>query len=199
MTSDDNDRRDGSGSEEETLWSFALLPGPGGLPGGPWAIAEERSWPTGRLDPESEKSRRALRAGGVTAWRKLEEGGTSRSAWFEVVPYSCAEDAALSLLQLPQFFVGGSQPDDEVIGERVLHDREVPGLPDPWILQKSTRGPRGEVEAHAIAGAIGPLLSITSFSGRVGDWPWSEIIRLTGAQADRVRLTLVDSGDPADP
>jgi hypothetical protein len=190
MTSEQS--RDGGGpdADGQTSWSFALLLGPADLPGGHWAIEEERSWPTGRLDPESAKNRRALEAGGITAWRKLAEAGTPRSAWAEVVPYSTAEDAAQSLVQVPGFFLGALHPDETVLDERVVHGREVPGLPGPWILDKSTRGPQGDVEARYVAGTVGTVLSITCFSGRAGDWTWPDIVRLSAAQADAVRRAV---------
>lgn len=190
MTSEQSGDGGGPDAGGQTSWSFALLLGAADLPGGPWAIEEERSWPTGQLDPESAKSRRALEAGGITAWRRLAEAGTSRSAWAEVVPYSTAEDAGLSLVQVPKFFLGPLRPDETVLDERVVHGREVPGLPGPWILDKSSRGPQGDVEARYVAGTVGPVLSITCFSGRFGDWTWPDVVRLSAAQADAVRRAV---------
>ena len=67
-----------------------MLLGEADLIGPGWEIVEERTWPTGGLDSESEKSKRALEAGGITAWRSLAEAESSRTAWFEVVPYAIA-------------------------------------------------------------------------------------------------------------
>ena len=108
----DDGTRDGGNDEAfttadvATARSFAMLLGEADLVGHGWEVTEERSWPTGGLDPESEKSKRAVEAGGITAWRSLAEAGSPRTAWFEVVPYASPADAELSLRQVPRFFVG---------------------------------------------------------------------------------------------
>ena len=63
QTGDASEQGVGTGRDR----SFAMLLGRADLPGHGWEISEERHWPTGQLDPTSEKSQRALQAGGITA------------------------------------------------------------------------------------------------------------------------------------
>lgn len=170
----------------ETARSFGLLLSPSDLPGSGWDVVEERSWPTGRLDPTSEKSRRALRTGGITAWRKFGRNGPG-SAWVEVVPYASDEDGLASLAQVPGFFVGVTPPGETVQDERVVGDREVVGLAAPWILDKSTTGPDGGLRSRYVAGAVGRILVLTCLSGPPGQWTWDEVLGLAAAQSARVR------------
>lgn len=178
----------------ETARSFALLLGPDELPGSGWEVVEERSWPTGELDPTSEKSRRARMSGGITAWRKFGRDAPG-SAWVEVVPYASAEDAGLSLSQVSRFFVGVTPPGETVLAERVVDDRAVAGLPAAWILDKSTSGPQGELRSRTVAGAVGRTLVLTSLSGPPGLWTWDDALGLAGEQAGRVHPA---GGAPAD-
>lgn len=187
-------RYDDSGSEHtdaeaevETARSFSMLLGTADLPGTGWAVVEERSWPTGRLDPASEKSRHALREGGITAWRKFATARPPESAWVEVVPYACAEDAGLSLRQVPTFFVGVAPPDETVVEEHVVDDWVVPGVQEPSVYEKSSTGPHGEVVARYVAGAVDRVLFLTSLTGSPATWTWGEATVLAAAQAEQVR------------
>jgi hypothetical protein len=177
---------DREGGATETARSLALLLEAGQLPGTGWHVVQERSWVTGELDPESEKSRRARDAGVVTAWRSFEEAVTGRSAWVEVVPYATAEDAELSLRQAPRFFVGTEDPEAQVVVEGVV-DRLLPGVPNAWIYEKSVTELDGLRLTRYVAGTIGPVLFITSVSGGAEDWRLDDLLALAAAQAIRVR------------
>ena len=89
---------------------------------------EDRTWPTGGLDPTGAKSRRARRAGTVTAWRTFRAAPMVRSAWVEVVPYATGEDAAVSLRQSPRYFTGAGGPDEEVVAAHLVEDLGLPGV-----------------------------------------------------------------------
>jgi hypothetical protein len=150
-------------------------------------MAQERTWVTGELDPGSEKSKRARRAGVVTAWRSFEQAATGRSAWVEVVPYATAEDAELSLLQSPRYFVGTTSPEEQVVAEGVVEDRHLPGIPNAWIYEKSVGGAHGLRLTRYVAGTIGHILFITSCSGDEDQWRLDELLALATTQAQRVR------------
>lgn len=171
----------------ERARSFAMLLEPSDLPGHRWKISEERSWPTGQLDPASEKSRRALEFGGVTAWRSFDEAESSRSAWVEVVPYATAEDAGVSLRQVPKFFVGTLRPGEKLMAEGVVEGRVLPGVADTWMFEKATTGTEGDTSARYVGGTIGRILFITCFSRSGAMWPWAEVIELARLQAEKVR------------
>lgn len=176
--------------EVETAKSLAMLLGQADLVGSGWAVVEERTWPTGGLDSESEKSRRALKAGGITAWRSLAETESARKAWFEVVPYATADDAELSLRQVPRFFVGPIQPERTVVSEGVVDDQVLPGSTDTWIFEKRTSGPGGEDLSRYVGGTVDRILFLTSFGGPDGVWSWADVLALTSLQSARVRAAL---------
>ena len=146
-----------------------MLLGEADLVGHGWEVTEERSWPTGGLDPESEKSKRAVEAGGITAWRSLADAGSPRTAWFEVVPYASPADAELSLRQVPRFFVGTDRPDETVVAERVVDDQVLPGSTDTWIYEKSTTGPQGDRLARYVGGTVDHILVPHLFHRSGGD------------------------------
>jgi hypothetical protein len=173
---------------------MAMLLGAVDLPGEGWEVVEERTWPTGQLDPTSEKSRRALDAGGITAWRSLAQSGPKRSAWVEVVPYATAADARLSLRQVPHFFVGVAGAEETITGERAVDDQYLPGVADTWFYKKSTTGPAGEVCARYVGGTVGEVLFLTCMSDRE-PWPWEDVVGVAGLQADRVRRSLVPTDE----
>ena len=170
--------------------SLAMLLVPSDLPGPGWEVNRERTWPTGQLDPESEKSRRAVRTGSVTAWRSFEQTGVARSAWSEVVPYATAADASLSLRQAPRYFEGTDEPGQRVVVQRFVEDRVLPGLDDAWIFEKSLSGPSGVRLSRFVAGTVGRVLSIASASGREGMWEPEDLVGLALRQAERVRGAL---------
>ncbi len=172
------------------LLHTADMAGPG------WEIVEERTWPTGELDPKSEKSQRALRAGGITAWRSLGQPGLSRSGWVEVVPYATADDARLSLRQVPRYFVGASGPDETVVAEQVIDDQILPGVPDTWIFEKATTGSGGTTQARYVAGTVDRILFLTCLSDRSEPWPWADVMGVAGLQADRIRRALGTADRP---
>ncbi len=174
----------------ETAKSLAMLLRETDLIGARWKIVEERTWPTGGLDSESEKSRRALAFGGITAWRSLADSESARKAWFEVVPYATSEDAALSLGQVPRFFVGPTQPDQAVISERVVDDQVLPGSTDTWIFEKRTSGPGGEDLSRYVGGTVDRILFLTCFGGPDGVWSWADVLALTALQSARVSSAL---------
>ena len=182
--SDEDDR------DVQTARSLAMLLGVADLVGRGWEIVEERTWPTGELDSESDKSRRAHAAGGITAWRSLAEAGSTRTAWFEVVPYATSGDAELSLRQVPRYFVGTSRPDQTVVSERVVDDEVLPGYTDTWIFEKLTTGPGGDDLSRYVGGTVDRILFLTSFGGPDGVWSWGDVMALTERQAERVRLAL---------
>ncbi len=189
-TEDNDDAADGE-RDVETAKSLAMLLGQADLVGRGWVVVEERTWPTGGLDSESEKSRRALKAGGITAWRSLAETESARKAWFEVVPYATADDAELSLRQVPRFFVGPIQPDRTVVSERVVDDQVLPGSTDAWIFEKRTSGPGGEEDLSRYVGeTVDRILFLTSFGGPDGVWSWADVLALTSLQSARVRAAL---------
>jgi hypothetical protein len=173
----------------DATWSFGMLLGPADLPGPGWDVVEERHWPTGQLDPTSHKSQRALGADCVTAWRSLRQVDPARSAWVEVVPYATPEDARLSLLQVPRFFVGTAPEGGSVVEERTVEDRSVPGVEDTWFLEKTTSGPEGSTRARYVGGAIDRALFLTCFSSAVEYWAWEQVLELASHQAERIRRT----------
>ena len=136
--------------------SLAMLVAPDCLPGPGWHVTRDRTWVTGELDPDSDKSRRAREAGVVTAWRSFEQAGTGRSAWVEVVPYATAEDAELSLDQSPRYFVGADGPDETLVAGVAVPGQELPGLPNLWVYEKSVAGPDGIRVSRYAAGTIDP-------------------------------------------
>jgi hypothetical protein len=185
---EDTDRQ--SDPDAQMASSFAMLLDGSDLVGRGWKVTEERSWPTGGLDSESEKSRRAFSAGGITAWRSLADADSARTAWFEVVPYANAEDAELSLRQVPKFFVGTSKPGQTVVWERVVDDQVLPGSTDTWIFEKATTGPDGDDLSRFVGGTVDQILFLTSFGGPDGVWSWADVMDLTARQSERVRTAL---------
>ncbi len=174
----------------ETARSLSMLLDTADMAGPGWEIVEDRTWPTGELDPESEKSQRALRAGGITAWRSLGQPGRSRSGWVEVVPYASADDARLSLRQVPRYFVGTTGPDETVVAERVIDDQVLDGVPDTWIFEKATSGPGGTTQARYVAGTVDRILFLTCLSDRKEPWPWGDVIGVARLQAERIGKAL---------
>ncbi len=158
--------------------SLAMLVTPDRLPGTGWRVTRDRTWVTGELDPDSDKSRRAREAGVVTAWRSFEQVGNGRSAWVEVVPYATAEDAALSLHQSPRYFVGADGPDESLVAGAEVPDQELPGVPNLWVYEKTVAGSEGVRVSRYAAGTIGPVLFIASCAGEVGDWCLDDLMEL---------------------
>jgi hypothetical protein len=180
----------GGGDLVGSAASLAMLLVPSDLPGPGWEVSRERTWPTGQLDPESEKSRRAVGAGAITAWRSFEQTGSARSAWFEVVPYATAADASLSLRQAPRYFEGTNDPGERVVAQGFVEDRVLPGLADAWIFEKSLSGPTGGRLSRFVAGTVGHVLSIASSSGPEGTRELDDLVGLALRQAERVRGTV---------
>jgi hypothetical protein len=180
----------GDGDHVGSAASLAMLLVPSDLPGPGWEVSRERTWPTGQLDPESEKSRRAVQVGAVTAWRSFEQTGSARSAWFEVVPYATVADASLSLRQAPRYFEGTDDPGERVVAQRFVEDRVLAGLADAWIFEKSLSGPTGDRLSRFVAGTVGQVLSIASSSGPEGTWELDDLVGLALRQAERVRGAL---------
>jgi hypothetical protein len=164
-----------------------MLLEPPELPGSGWSVVEERSWPTGQLDRDSEKGQRALRFGGVTAWRSFEEADTSRSVWVEAVPYASAEDAGVSLREAPRYFVGARGPGEALVDESVVDDQVLPGVTDTWMFEKSTTSPGGDSLARYVGGTVGRILFLTCFARSDEMWPWADVIALARLQAERIR------------
>jgi hypothetical protein len=171
--------------EERAARSFSLLLTADELPGTGWTMVEERSWPTGGLDATSDTGRRALGAGGMTAWRKFA-GAKGLEAWVEVVPYATADDARVARVRVPTYFVGVAPPGGTVVEELVVVDRRVEGLDTPWILDKTTSDGDGARRARTVAGAVGPVLVLTCLAGPVDHWTWDDVLRLSADQVARV-------------
>jgi hypothetical protein len=167
-----------------------MLLGSQDLPGAGWDVIEERSWPTGRLDPSSAKNKRTTEGGGITAWRKFGHPHPATSAWVEVVPYATVDDAELSLHQVPRFFVGVSPSGDTVVDEHVVEDRQLPGAPGSWIYQKLLAGPHGEVVTRIVVAPVDRILVLASLTGPEDRAVWGDILGLAAAQMAAVRLTL---------
>ena len=180
------DPGDGGGVTDEAARSLAMLPDPVHLPGSGWRVTRDRTWVTGELDPDSDKSRRAREAGVVTAWRAFEQAATGRSAWAEVVPYATADDAELSLRQSPRYFVGTDGPEEEVVAAGVV-DGALPGVPNTWIYEKSVAGAGAVRVSRYAAGTIDRILFIASCSGGAEAWQLDELLALAALLADRVR------------
>lgn len=183
---------DGGGAETSAgeAASRAMLLGPAeiGAPG--WSIVEERVWPTGGLDSTSDKSKRALQAGCITVWRSMTRAEPTRSAWVEVVPYASAEDALVSLQQVPTFFVGTGPADEEIDWERTVDDLVVPRVADTWIFEKSTTGPGGKSHARYVGGTVQRILFLVCLSDPEAARPWDEVLAVATMQAERVRGAL---------
>jgi hypothetical protein len=171
-------------TEERTAWSFSLLLTADDLPGDGWEVVEERSWPTGQSDATRAESRRAAASGGMTAWRKLAGPGQDEG-WVEVVPYASPADALVARRRIATYFVGVVPAGESVVEERVV-DREVAGLVDPWILDKTTSGPAGHRRARTVAGALGSMLVLTCLAGPADRWTWDDVVSLATRQVDRV-------------
>jgi hypothetical protein len=120
----------------------------------------------------------------MTAWRKLL-GPDRDEAWVEAVPYPSAEDALVARNHVSTYFVGVMAEDEVIDDERVV-ERPVPGLADPWILDKRTT--RGTVvrRARTVVGALGPVLVLTCLAGPPDRWTWDDVLGLASRQADRV-------------
>jgi hypothetical protein len=190
---------DGDGDSTGTAGSRAMLLGPEDLDGllgreeqrgAAWTIVEERTWPTGGLDSTSGKSKRALQADCITVWRSMGRTAPTRSAWVEVVPYASAEDAELSLRQVPTFFVGTAQPGEEITSERTINDQVVPGVTDTWVFEKSITGPNGSGHGRYVAGTMRRILFLVCLSDPEAPRPWAEVLAVAALQGDRVREAL---------
>jgi hypothetical protein len=171
----------------EEARSLAMLVEAGQLPGPGWAVSRDRTWVTGELDPDSEKSRRARAAGLVTAWRSFEQAGTGRSAWVEVVPYATAEDAQLSRRQSPRYFVGADNPDERVVAGGEVDAPALPGVSELWAYEKSVSGPAGVRVSRYVAGTVDRILVIACCAGAEGAWSPDDVTALAELLADRVR------------
>jgi hypothetical protein len=167
--------------------SLAMLVGADELPGRGWSTVRDRTWVTGELDPDSEKSRRAREAGVVTAWRSFEQAATGRSAWVEVVPYATVEDAELSLRQSPPYFVGTDQPDERLVTGGEVEDCRLPDGSDLWVYEKSVEGAAGLRCSRYAAGTIDRILFIASCAGVDGAWARDDLLSLAASLAHRIR------------
>jgi hypothetical protein len=171
----------------EVARSLALLLEARELPGPEWRVSGDRTWVTGALDPDSPKSRRARQAGLVTAWRSFEQVGTGRTAWVEVVPYATAEDAELSRRQSPPYFVGTDQPDEQVVAGGEIDGREIDGVAELWVYEKSVAGPGGVRVSRYVAGTVEQVLLIASCAGDEEAWSLDDLMGLAAKLVDRVR------------
>jgi hypothetical protein len=177
----------GDGRAAEEARSLGLLVPADQLPGPGWRVSGERTWVTGELDPDSDKSRRARAAGLVTAWRSFEQAGTGRTAWVEVVPYATAEDAELSRRQSPHYFVGTDRPDEQVVAGSEVDGHQLPGVSELWVYEKSVAGPQGVRVSQYVAGTIDRVLLIASCAGPGAAWSLDDLMDLGAQLADRVR------------
>lgn len=181
------DPDDGDERLTEEARSLGMLLVADQLPGPGWRVTRDRTWVTGELDPDSEKSRRAQQAGLVTAWRLFEQTATGRTAWVEVVPYATAEDASLSLRQSPRYFVGADQPEERVVAGGEVVGPHLPGVDNLWLYEKEVSGPGGVRMSRYAAATIDRTLWIASCAGDRAAWLLDDLMVLAGLLADRVR------------
>ncbi len=135
-----------------------------------------------------------MSAGGVTAWRCLEQpepmDRLGRGS------YPCLGRGMPTIpWPGPEGTCAAAQSDEVVLKEQVVEDRTVPGVSDTWIFEKSTNGPNGVSLARYVAGTVDRLLFITCFSGQGYLWPWAHLISLAALQAERARGALGSEED----
>lgn len=154
------------------------------LPGAGWEAVDQRTWRTGRQQPNEAWAQRAAASGSVTAWRSFR--AADRWLWTQLVPLASAADSRTALRVLPAGFLENRQAKVVVESEPEVPGIAVQGIDETWAYQQHTRGRRGAGTTLLLAWTTGPYLVVSAASGQPA-WGWEELTTLAARQ--RARLT----------
>lgn len=154
------------------------------LPGAGWEVVDQRTWRTGRQQPNEPWAKRAAASGSVTAWRSFR--AADRWLWTQLVPLASASDSQTALRTLPAGSLKNRQATVVVESESEVPGIAVAGADVTWAYQQHTSGHRSAGTTLLLAWTTGPHLVVSSASGQPA-WNWDELTTLAARQ--RARLT----------
>lgn len=166
---------------------LASLVGSGDLPGGPWRVADERTWRTGVTGLSTPWGERARQKGSLTAWRSFRDSTASRWAWVQVTPLASAEDACDALTG-----IGGRTLKNVSAEVRLVSETDVPiepftGASAVSAREQHTEGRHGPGVVLMLAGAVSEWLIVMGLSGTPA-WDWQSASELAAVQAARLPI-----------
>lgn len=162
---------------------LATLVGSDDLPGGPWHIADQRTWRTGVTGPATPWSERARQAGSVTAWRSFRDASTSRWAWVQVTPLASAEDAGDALTGVGERTLNNLNTEVRLVSETDVPIEPFSRAGDAfWAREQHTDSSDGPGVVLMLAAAVSERLMVICLSGTPA-WDWQSASELAAAQA----------------
>jgi hypothetical protein len=176
--------------------SSASLLAPSDFPEDGWANLGGVSWRTGvRILRSSGSARRARRARTVSSMCWLQSEDKTRFVLAEVAPYASTSDATCELPNLQKRILPNPRAQVRVTEEREVEGLTVPGVDNPWTLERLTEGADRPTASRYIAGNVGRFVSFVGCVGYRDAWPWEEVISLATRQGLKVRERF-DPGTP---
>lgn len=157
----------------------------GDLPGGPWHVADERTWRTGVSGPSTPWGERAREAGSVTAWRSFRTASDSRSAWVQVAPLASAADAGAALTGVGERGLSNLRSEVRLVSDRDVHIEPFTGASAVWAREQHTEGRHGPGVVLMLAGTVSHWLIAMGLSGSPA-WDWQSASELAAIQAARL-------------
>ncbi|MEY9860074.1 hypothetical protein ABH935_005710 [Catenulispora sp. GAS73] len=151
------------------------------LPGGGWAVVDERTWRTGVTGPATEWGKRARAARSITAWRSFELANR-QWCWVQVMPLASESDALQAIEVVGDRGLRNQRSQVTVLQERVVEIDPFPGAGRVWAHEQHTSGPVGNGVARMLAAAVGSHVIVVSGSGSP-EWTWDMLLALARRQA----------------
>src|SRR5215469_11261960 len=156
--------------------ALASLLSCGDLPGGPWRVANERTWRTGVAGPSTPWGERARQMGSLTVWRSFRDTGASRWAWVQVTPLASAEDANHALTGIGERGLNNLNAKVRLVNERDVPIEPFAGASAVWAREQHTDGRDGPGVVLMLAGAVSHWLMVMCLSG-TPTWDWQSADR----------------------
>jgi hypothetical protein len=164
---------------------LASLVGCDDLPGGPWQIADQRTWRTGVTGPSTPWGERARQAGSVTAWRSFRDATASRWAWVQAAPLASAEDATDALSGIGERMLVNLNAEVRLVSETDVPIEPFTRADAVWAREQHTEGRHGPGVVLMLAAAVSEWLMVLCLSGTPA-WDWQSASALAAVQAARL-------------
>ena len=155
------------------------------LPGWGWEVVDQRTWRTGRQQPQDPWARRAAVAGSVTAWRSFRS--SDRWLWTQLVPTVSVADSQSALESVPAQALRNLRAKGTVEAESEATGIAVEGADATWAREQRTSGHRAAGPTLLLAWTVGTDLVISAASGHPA-WDWDELTAIAVKQRERLTV-----------
>jgi len=168
------------------------------FPDGNWRVYRNNTARVGSRFFGSDASRRARKAGSISAYRCFADAAARRQTWIQIIPYATEQDAEQAVPTLLERLILSNTSKELRITEdwKIVPEVEVIEMSHIAAWEVCFEGLQGAGSERLLAGNVANVVVVTDSLDSKSNGTWGDVAYVAARQASRVRRALLsdDSG-----